>query len=81
MSILPVILMLGLCAGFAALAKRRPVIEGRRNGPTLYRGLHAALLLAFVSLLCWQVFSMGFEMGGDVARRDARDEARAAANA
>lgn len=80
MSTLPFVLMMVLALGFVVLANRRPLIEERRDGTAIYRGLHVALLLAFVSLLCWQFFAMGFEMGGDVARRDARAEARAAAN-
>ncbi len=49
-------------------------------GAALYRGLQTASVLALIALFSWQVFSMGFEMGGDVARRDARAEARALAS-
>ena len=79
MSIYPYVLMIPIVLGYLALVKRRPVIEARPNGATLYRGLQGAVTLAAVAILCWQMFGLGFQMGGDIARRDARAEARAAA--
>lgn len=81
MNILPYILMIALSAGFLALNKSRPVIEARPMGVALYRGFQTALVLAWVTLFGWLMFAQGFEMGGDIARRDARAEARAAASA
>jgi len=79
MTIWPFIVMIALNLAFLGLLRRRPVLEARPNGVIIYRGLQTAVALAWVSLLCWQLFAMGFEMGGDVARRDARAEARASA--
>lgn len=81
MTIYPYILMIPLSLGLLALVRRRPAIEARPNGVALYRGLKAAISLAAVAVLCWQVFGLGFQMGGDVARRDARAEAKAASSA
>lgn len=80
MNILPFILMIAIIVGYLVLSRSRPVIEARPMGAALYRGLQTASLLALIALFSWQVFSMGFEMGGDVARRDARAEARALAS-
>jgi len=81
MSMYPFILMGLLSIWCLALAGRRPAIEARPNGVALYRGLQVGMTLAFVALLCWQVFVVAYQMGGDVARRDARAEARAASSA
>jgi hypothetical protein len=75
------LIMLPLILGLLALVQRRQTIEARPNGVVLYRALLAAIYLAALAVLCWAVFNLGFEMGGDVARRDARAEARAAASA
>lgn len=80
-NILPYILMIALSVGFLALIRNRPVIEARPRGVALYRGFQTALALAWVALFGWQMFAQGFEMGGDIARRDARAEARAASRA
>lgn len=81
MTIYPYILMIPISLALFALVRRRPAIEARPNGIVLYRGLQIAITLAAVAVLCWQVFGLGFQMGGDVARRDARAEARAASSA
>lgn len=81
MTILPIVLWLALCGGFVALTGHRAVVEARPRGGMLYRGLQTGLTLAAVGLLCWQMFAIGFQAGGDIARRDARAEARAAARA
>lgn len=80
MNILPFTLMIASIAGYLLLSKNRPIIEARPMGAALYRGLQTASVLACIALFSWQVFAMGFEMGGDVARRDARAEARALAS-
>lgn len=81
MTIYPYLLMLPLLLGQLALRRRRAAIEGRPDGVALYRVLQSAIFVAAVGVLCWQIFSMGFQMGGDIARRDARNEAMAAAAA
>jgi hypothetical protein len=74
-------IMLPLILGHLALVQRRQTIEARPNGVVLYRALLAAIYLAAFAVLCSAVFNLGFQMGGDVARRDARNEAMAAATA
>ncbi|MDP3406386.1 MAG: hypothetical protein Q8S03_16975 [Brevundimonas sp.] len=81
MTSLPAILLIVLSLGLLALGSRRKAIEARPRGVMLFRALQTALLLASIALLCWQMFAIGFQMGGDIARRDARAEARAAARA
>lgn len=78
-NVLPFTLMIASILGYLFLSKSRSIIEARPMGAALYRGLQTASLLVLIALFSWQVFSMGFEMGGDVARRDARAETRALA--
>jgi hypothetical protein len=63
------------------IVSRRAAILAMPNGKTVYTWLQTALALFIVAFLCWQFFAIGFQSGGDIARRDARAEARAAPTA